>query len=77
MAKTGDRTRQLYRLAKEAKRFFRGYVVTAIDPGVVLTRYEKLDSGKSIASDTLYLSETAARCLVERKAPRRVYRRDM
>lgn len=71
------KTRELYRLAKRVKKLFYGYRVSALDPGIQLTRWEKHDSGKSTPVDTVYLSEMAARCLVNRRTPRRVTRKDM
>lgn len=72
-----ERTRRIYKLAKAIKKFFPGYQITGIDPGIKMTRWEKHDSGRSTAVDTLYLSVMAAECLLTHKVPKRITRKDM
>jgi hypothetical protein len=70
-------TRYLFALARKVKKFFPGYRVGGVNPGIELVRWEKHLSGKSTAVDTVRMSGMAARCLLEQKGPKRVLRRDL
>jgi hypothetical protein len=56
--------------------FFPGYVLGAINPGVVLERRETRKDGRYTVVDSIRLSVLAANCLINRKEPPRQTRED-
>lgn len=70
-------SKELLVMGRELEKLFPGYIVSAVNPGIVLTRWEKHQSGKSTPIDTISFSKMAAECLLTKKEPARVLRWDL